>query len=603
MNRNRKNIVTFIIPLIIIYFLFQYVSQLFYSSPEISMDKLVKNISENNIKKIETEGSTVRATLNDKTVVVTEISKEFQQTFYDNYLKEKVDKGAIQYEAIREKEPLQLWSILPNIIMLGIMIYLGMFFLRRSSVENRQGQEFTKSKAVFIRDSSKKITFDDVAGLHEEKQELYEIVDFLKNPKKYIEIGGRIPKGVLLVGSPGTGKTYISRAVAGEANVPFFTISGSDFVELYVGVGASRVRDMFQEAKKNAPCIIFIDEIDAVGRRRGAGLGSGNDEREQTLNQLLVEMDGFTTNEGIIIMAATNRPDILDPALLRPGRFDRNIRISVPDVNARKEILEIHARNKKMATDVILEDIAKLTSGFSPAELENLMNEAALLGARTGQMQITQPLLEEAMFRIMAGPEKKSIKVVEKERKLTAYHEAGHAITTHFLPDLDPVNFITIIPRGYAGGFTAFIPEEDLTFSTKKRMFNQIVSLLGGRASEELILDDISTGASNDIEVASKIARSMVMTYGMSDTMGLVHYKSSKSDVFIGGEYGSGNLYSEQTAMEIDNEVKKIIGDAYEKAKYILTEKIEFLHDLSQELLKKETLRKNQFLEIAKKYE
>ena len=419
-----------------------------------------------------------------------------------------------------------------------------------------------------------------------------------------MEQGARIPKGVLLVGGPGTGKTYISRAVAGEAGVPFYSISGSDFVEMFVGVGASRVRDMFAEAKKNAPCIIFIDEIDAVGRKRGSGLGGGHDEREQTLNQLLVEMDGFEKNEGIIMIAATNRPDILDPALLRPGRFDRTIQIGMPDVRERLEILRVHTRNKKLSDDINLEDVAKSIAGFSPAEIENLTNEAALLAARNNMEHITSALMDEAAIRVMAGPEKKSRVVIERERVLTAYHEAGHAVTAQFLEQLDPVHMITIVPRGDAGGFTAYLPDEDKSFRTKTEMANRLVALLGGRAAEEIVLDDISTGASSDIERATAIARAMIKTYGFSEMLGPVQYDDGRGSVFLGGsDYSSGYHYSEETAVKIDQEVTQLLKNAYDKAKNLIVENRDFLEEIAQVLLEKETIRKDEYVSIAKKYD
>ena len=458
---------------------------------------------------------------------------------------------------------------------------------------------FGKSKAKLInKDSKKLITFKDVAGLVEEKEELGEIVDFLKNPKRFTEMGARIPKGVLLVGPPGTGKTYLSRAVAGEAGVPFFIMSGSDFVEMFVGVGASRVRDLFEAAKKNAPCIIFIDEIDAVGRRRGAGLGGGHDEREQTLNQLLVEMDGFGTNEGVIVMAATNRQDILDSALLRPGRFDRMVYVGKPDIRAREAVLKVHSKGKKLAEDVDLRLIARRTPGFTPADLENLMNESALLAARNGNARITMEDVNEASIKVQAGPAKKSRVVSDKERKLTAVHESGHAIVSQFLPEEHPVHMITIIPRGQAGGFTAYAPEDDASFVTKGMMESQIVSLLGGRVAESLVLDDISTGASNDIQRATQIARSMVTTYGMSDRLGTINYDSGDNEIFVGRDLGRERPYSERTAAEIDEEVARIINEAYIKCRNILKENMPKLLRLSNALLEKETVYRKEFLEI-----
>ena len=430
---------------------------------------------------------------------------------------------------------------------------------------------FGKSRARMINSAEKnKITFDDVAGVDEEKEELEEIVEFLKNPKKYTDMGARIPKGVLLVGQPGTGKTLLAKAVAGEAGVPFFIISGSDFVEMFVGVGASRVRDLFEQAKKNAPCIIFIDEIDAVGRQRGAGLGGGHDEREQTLNQLLVEMDGFSANEGVIVIAATNRPDVLDKALLRAGRFDRQIVVGAPDIKAREEILKVHARKKKLADDVDLSTIAKNTAGFVGADLENILNEAALLAARRDKTEIGMEEIEDAMVKVTMGPEKKSRVISDKEKKLVAFHEAGHAVVSKFLPTQDDVHQISIIPRGMAGGYTMYRPSEDKQFMSKSEMEEQIVSLLGGRVAEELVLGDISTGASNDIERASKIARSMVTKYGMSKRLGAITFGSGQEEVFLGRDFAQQKNFSEETSGLIDEEVKRIIDTAYQKTVDIL---------------------------------
>ena len=504
-----------------------------------------------------------------------------------------------------EKDPGKPWyvDIMPTIlIIVGLGIIWFMFMNQTQNSGNSKAMNFGKSKAKLNQDSKEKVVFADVAGLKEEKEELMEIVDFLKNPSKYIDIGARIPKGVLLVGPPGTGKTYLSRAVAGEAKVPFFSISGSDFVEMFVGVGASRVRDLFEQAKKNAPCIIFIDEIDAVGRKRGAGLGGGHDEREQTLNQLLVEMDGFGKNEGVIVMSATNRPDILDKALLRPGRFDRTIYVGLPDVRERLEILKVHTKNKKLESDVDLENIAKTTTGFSPADLENLCNEAALLAARNNEVEISNEVFKEASIKVVAGPEKKSQVVIEKERVLTAYHESGHAIVSGFLEDNDKVHMITIIPRGRAGGFTAYLPQEDAKFMTKRQMQHKLISLLGGRAAEDVVLDDISTGASNDIERATKIAHAMVTKYGMSKRLGPMMYGGDDSEVFLGEELGKNKQYSDKIAYEIDSEMRELIDEAYNKALNILNENIDLLHALANRLLEKETIGQEEFEAIFDKY-
>lgn len=603
-NKKRSNIMPLIIPMILLVFLFNMFGDAFMQANSISVDKVVQQINENNIKSITTKGSKIEGVLKDNTTFTSELPVEFQKGFYDNYLKEKVESGKISYQGLATQSSNIFLELLPSLLMLAGFAFIWYFTIAKNVSGNSQAMKFGKSKAKMNLESNNKITFADVAGLREEKEEMNELVDFLKNPAKYVKQGARIPKGVLLVGQPGTGKTYISKAVAGEAKVPFYSISGSDFVEMFVGVGASRVRDMFLEAKKNAPCIIFIDEIDAVGRKRGSGLGGGHDEREQTLNQLLVEMDGFEKNEGIIMIAATNRPDILDPALLRPGRFDRTIQISMPDVRERYEMLQVHTRNKKLSPKINLEDVAKSTAGFSPAELENLTNEAALLAARKNQEEITPDLMDEAAIRVMAGPEKKSRVVIEKERKLTAYHEAGHAVTAQFLEELDPVHMITIVPRGGAGGFTSYLPEEDKSFRTKNEMKNRVVALLGGRAAEEIVLDDISTGASNDIERATQIARAMVKVYGMSDLLGPVLYDDASGNVFLGGSnYSSGDHYSEETAIKIDEEVTKIIKDSYERAKDLIKTNRDFLEELAQKLLETETVRKDEYIAIARKYD
>ncbi len=489
-------------------------------------------------------------------------------------------------------------SLLPNIILIALLAGVWIYFMKRfqgSFGDAGKQMNFGKARIKNMNDEKRKTTFADVAGADEEKEELEEIVEFLKDPKKYNELGARIPKGVLLVGPPGTGKTLLARAVAGEAGVPFFSISGSDFVEMFVGVGASRVRDLFEQAKKNSPCIIFIDEIDAVGRQRGAGLGGGHDEREQTLNQLLVEMDGFGANEGVIMIAATNRPDILDPALMRPGRFDRQVIVGRPDIKGREEILKVHAKGKPMAPDVELRTIAKSTAGFTGADLENLLNEAALLAARKDQKAITMKEVEEATIKVVVGAEKKSRVMSEKEKKLTAYHEAGHAIATYYSPTQDPVHQISIIPRGMAGGFTMSLPSEDKSYRSKKEMEEEIVVLLGGRVAEALILGDISTGASNDIERATNLVFSMVTKYGMSDTLGPITYGSDNGEVFLGKELGHNKTYSEETAAKIDEEVKKYITEGYEKTEKILSEHTDQLHKVAQFLFEHEKMMGEQF--------
>ena len=491
-----------------------------------------------------------------------------------------------------------LYLIIPFGIIVIVLLF-GLVLINPGNQGGNKTMSFGKSRARMTNGAEKtKVTFNDVAGVDEEKEELEEIVEFLKTPKKFTEMGARIPKGVLLVGQPGTGKTLLAKAVAGEAGVPFFSISGSEFVEMFVGVGASRVRDLFDQAKKNAPSIIFIDEIDAVGRQRGAGLGGGHDEREQTLNQLLVEMDGFGTNEGVIVLAATNRPDVLDKALLRPGRFDRQIVVSAPDVKAREQILEVHARKKKLAEDVDLKRVAKNTSGFAGADLENILNEAALLAARRNLDCIGMKEIEDAMVKVTMGPEKKTRVRSEKENKLVAYHEAGHAVVSRYLPTQDKVHQISIVPRGMAGGYTMYRPAEDKSFRSKTEMEESIVSLLGGRVAEKLILDDISTGASNDIERATAISRAMVTKYGMSERLGTITFGADQEEVFLGRDLAHAKEYSEETAAIIDEEVKKIVDAGYEKAINILSEHVDKLHAVAKVLLEKEKIDGDEFDKI-----
>ena len=495
----------------------------------------------------------------------------------------------LEYNLIPATDNSWLWSVVPYLVLIAGMCVLWFFMFKQANGGAKMGQ-FGKANMKTPAQSGKKTTFADVAGADEEKEELAEIVEFLKSPKKFNELGARIPKGVLLVGPPGTGKTLLARAVAGEAGVPFFSISGSDFVEMFVGVGASRGRDLFEQAKKNAPSIIFIDEIDAVGRHRGAGLGGGHDEREQTLNQLLVEMDGFGANEGVIVIAATNRRDILDPALLRPGRFDRQVVVNYPDVKGREEILKVHARNKPLGFDVDLSVVAKSTAGFTGADLENLLNEAALLAARKGRKAIIEQDIEDATIKVVAGPEKRSKVVSEKEKKLTAYHEAGHAIATFYSDTQDPVHEVSIIPRGMAGGYTLSLPEHDKSYMSRKEMREEIVTLLGGRVAESLVLDDISTGASNDLERATKLAKSMVTRYGFSEKLGPVVYGQDDGEPFLGRDFNHIRDYSENVAAEIDNEVREIIDTGYETVKEILTAHMDQLHLVAKYLMDKEKI-------------
>lgn len=509
---------------------------------------------------------------------------------------EQTQQGVLKSKV---KEPTQthwILDLLPMVMLILIIVAFWFIFVQQAQGGGSKVMGFGKSRAKLHKeDENIKITFNDVAGLQEEKEELKEIVDFLRSPQKYWNLGARIPKGILMVGPPGTGKTYLSKAVAGEAGVPFYSISGSDFVEMFVGVGASRVRDLFEQAKKTAPCIIFIDEIDAVGRKRGAGLGGGHDEREQTLNQLLVEMDGFRVNESIIVMAATNRPDILDPALLRPGRFDRQVMVGSPDVKGREEILKVHSRKKPLAEDVDLKVIARGTAGFTAADIENLMNEAALLTARNNGTKIKMQTIEEAIVKTIVGLAKKSRIITEDEKKLTAYHEAGHAILATVQKFCNPVHQVTIIPRGMAGGFTMSRPQEDRYYTTKQELKEKMVELLGGRVAEELILEDVSTGASNDLERVAKIARAMVTTYAMTDKLGAMAYGDSSDEVFLGKDFTTKPNYSEEVASQIDHEIKIIVDEAYATARKLLQENIDRLHNVAQALMVYETLDSEQF--------
>ena len=556
---------------------------------------LQKEIKNENVKSLTITGNTAQAQLkNPDSTIEVEIPNMvvFNEDLGED-VRNQVEKGDLKYDT-KAPETQPWWvSILPMLGSMLLLIFLYFFFMNRAQGGGK-AMSFGKSKAKMLSDNKNKVLFSDVAGADEEKAELFEIVEFLKNPKKFTELGARIPRGVLLVGPPGTGKTLLAKAVAGEAKVPFFSISGSDFVEMFVGVGASRVRDLFEQAKKNSPSIVFIDEIDAVGRHRGAGLGGGHDEREQTLNQLLVEMDGFGDNMGVIVIAATNRPDILDPALLRPGRFDRQVVVGAPDAKGREEILKVHSKGKPLASDVDLSVVAKSTAGFTGADLANLMNEAALLAARNNEKQIHSKDLQDAMMKVAVGTEKKSRKISEHEKKLTAFHEAGHAVVSRFLPTQDPVHEVSIIPRGMAGGYTMHIPKEDIWYSSKKRMNEDIVALLGGRVAEKLTLNDISTGASNDIERATEIARSMVTQYGMSDVIGPIKYGSSQ-EVFLGKDFGHTRNYSENVAAQIDSEIKRIVCECFDRCEKILSENIDILNRVAEYLMENEKITGEEF--------
>ena len=604
MNKFFKGIGFYLVIFIIIVGIVQFSGKPTQKVETLEFSKVYRELTNENISRLYFVSDTaVEGTIKDSnTKFRSYVPKEIMGDTLSKEVLDQAKEGKIVFGG--EAKPSTPWfvELLPTLLLIFFMVILWFEFMNQSQGGGGRVMNFGKSKAKVHKDDEKtRVTFKEVAGLNEEKEDLQEVVDFLKNPKKYIELGARIPKGILMVGPPGTGKTYLSRAVAGEAGVPFFSISGSDFVEMFVGVGASRVRDLFEQAKKNAPAIIFIDEIDAVGRKRGAGLGGGHDEREQTLNQLLVEMDGFGVNQGIIIMAATNRPDILDPALLRPGRFDRQIVVGAPDVKGREAIFKVHSKNKPLADDVNIEVLARRTPGFTPADIENLMNEAAILTARKREKKIHMETIEEAITKVIAGVAKKSRVISEPERKLTAYHEAGHAVCAHVLPHVSPVHQVTIVPRGRAGGFTMQLPVEDKFYATKNEMKENIVVLLGGRVAEELTLDDISTGASNDLERVSATARNMVTKYGMSEKLGPMTFGDSDDEVFLGNSFASKQNYSEEVAYEIDKEIGRIVDESYKQTKKILQDNMDRLEYVAKALLVYETLDAEQFLKAFNK--
>ena len=608
MNKNLKNVLLFIgIPIVFIIAIMS-VSYLSKNTAETKYYEIVSMVKNNEISEYQLnlysgeliytkrdDGKKYRYTVADTSIFYNDIKDAVSEINEENKGTDKV----IKYDYKSGRQAAWIMNLLPTILLIGVMILFWVFVMKRMNASMGADKTLGFGKAKVKKDDGKrKTTFADVAGADEEKEEMSEIVDFLKDPKKYNELGAKIPKGVLLVGPPGTGKTLLARAVAGEAGVPFFSISGSDFVEMFVGVGASRVRDLFGEAKKEAPAIIFIDEIDAVGRQRGAGLGGGHDEREQTLNQLLVEMDGFGANEGVIVMAATNRPDILDKALLRPGRFDRQITVNYPDVKGREEILKVHSRGKPLGPDVNLATIAKSTAGFTGADLANLLNESALLAVRHRKKAITQEEIEEATIKVVMGTEKKSHVMSDKDKKVTAYHEAGHAIVSYYLPTQDPVHQISIIQRGMAAGYTMYLPTEEKGHTSRNQMLEQICSLLGGRAAEQLTQDDVCTGASNDIERATDLARKMVTKFGMSDKLGLVTYGHDNNEVFLGRDFSSTPNYSEKTAAAIDEEIESVVMKQYTKALDILNKAMPKLHDVAKVLFEKEKITGDDFRAI-----
>ena len=593
MNQTAKNLIFWFFLAIMIFSLYSAISPENQKKSEISYSEFLSKLDKGNIKSVKISGSKVTGNYLDSMEPFTTIKPD------DNKLISKLTKKGVEIEVKEDKDEPWYYLVLINLLPLVIIIALWIFFMRQVSMGAGKGMSFGKSRAKLLTENQNKVTFNDVAGIDEARAELEEIIEFLKDPKRFSKLGGRIPKGVLLVGSPGTGKTLLARAIAGEAGVPFFSISGSDFVEMFVGVGASRVRDLFIQGKKNAPCIIFIDEIDAVGRHRGAGMGGGHDEREQTLNQLLVEMDGFESNEGVILIAATNRPDVLDPALLRPGRFDRQVVVPRPDINGRLGILKVHTRKIPLSDDVNLEVIARGTPGFSGADLEILVNEAALYAARQNKDKVENPDFEFAKDKVMMGAERRSMVLTDKEKETTAYHESGHTLVAKKLKNADPVHKLTIVPRGMALGVTQQLPEKDKHTYSKDYWLDELAVFMGGRAAEEIIFNDFNTGASSDIERATSVARDMVCKWGMSEKLGPINYSSKDEHVFLGKEFGKAKEYSEATQIEIDAEVKKIIDNSYQTAKKIILDNIDALKELTRRVLEKETLDADEIDEIV----
>lgn len=599
LNRIFKNLAIYVLIVLIAVTMYQWTTEPAQKATVLKYNDFVKQVNAGNVKE-------VRITAGELEYIIDGSLKndeKFTATVPpDPNLAAQLESKGILINYEKEAGPPWWAGILSALLPVLLLVGLFFFMMQQTQGGGSRVMQFGKSRAKLHTDEKKKVTFADVAGVDEVKEELEEVVEFLKSPRKFSQLGAKIPKGVLLFGPPGTGKTLLARAVAGEAEVPFFSISGSDFVEMFVGVGASRVRDLFEQAKKNAPCIVFIDEIDAVGRQRGAGLGGGHDEREQTLNQLLVEMDGFAANEGIIVVAATNRPDILDPALLRPGRFDRQITVNVPDILGRKEILKVHIKGKPLGSDVDLEVLARRTPGFTGADLANLVNEAALLAARRNKKEINMSEMEDAVERVIAGPEKKSRVISDYERRLVAYHEAGHAVIAYFLPNADPLHKVSIIPRGRAGGYTLLLPREDRNYMTKSQMQDQIVMLLGGRMAEDLVLKEVSTGAQNDLERATEIVRKMITQYGMSDELGPLTFGKRQEQVFLGRDISQERNYSEAIAFSIDKEARRMIDEAYQKARKLLEDNIERLHAVANTLMEKETLEASEFTELMKSF-